>query len=797
MASIHLSAYFSRESGTFTAHKAGTSTITCMVGSISVTYDHRGSGLPSAGQNFAWVWALGAALVLGGNHVGMRKRMAHKGISAKCLLIKGGTMKKRILALVLCALTILCILPVTAMAADTWDGTSVDTSWYNTTDTTFTISTGAQLAGLAVLVNAGATESGGAPVDFSGKTITLDADIDLGSHPWTPIGIYQPGSPAIVREFSGTFDGDGHTVSNLAIGTADSPENTLYMAGLFGEAYGASFKNLSLESVSIYSSYSDAYVGALAGEVSGTVENCSSSGNVSCSSSNAFVGGLVSFSVGNLKNCHSSCDVISSGAYSYAGGLISQIAGSSITNCYATGDVTGSDYVGGLVGDCAGSVSNSYATGDVTCSGYSGGGFAGYTDQAAHTISNCYATGDVSATGDDSHIGGFMGYTNNTITNCFATGSVGSAGKGNVSTVNVGGFVGFSEGTITRCFASGSVTGADTSYIGGFSGFNTSTINDCYASGSVASTGSDCQVGGLVGRNGTTGSISRCYARGAVSGTGYKGAVVGAMSLNATCTDCYYDTGATGSMAGIGYNPNSRVTTGLTTDKMTGIAPDTNMTALDYTSIWAMKANDSKWYFPQLAVLAGSSDDTIKAASLASVTLTPFTVAFNSNSGSAVASEYGYYSAVSEPTDPTRDGHVFDGWYTTSGLTTAYDFSTAVTADVTLHAKWTELTLASSDTDGKIYTDGRVTLTPSVAGGTWTFDSAYFSREDGTFTALKAGTSTITYTMSGVSKSYEVTIEASELPSTGQDFTWVWLLAAGAALAAAIAGAKIRKFVAE
>jgi uncharacterized repeat protein (TIGR02543 family) len=716
-------------------------------------------------------------------------------------------MKKRILALVLCALTILCVLPMTALAADTWDGTSVDTSWYNTTDTAFTISTGAQLAGLAVLVNEGAAESGDAPVDFSGKTVTLGADIDLGDHQWTPIGIYQPGPPFINRPFNGAFDGANHTISNLAIGTESSPENTLYMAGLFGEAVGGSFKNLSLESVSIYSSFNDAYVGALVAEVGGTVENCSSSGTVSCSNDYAFVGGLVSFSVGNLKNCHSSCDVIGSGSNSYVGGLISQISGSTITDCYATGDVTGTDYVGGLVGDCGGSVSNSYATGDVTCSGYYGGGFTGYVwNGESGTISACYATGSVTASGGGgSCIGGFVGYACSNISGCFATGDVTSTGTGASisSPVYVGGFIGLSDRNVAQCFAAGNVTGAGLSAIGGFAGCNqteyyTGIIRECYAAGSAASgTGNDSHVGGLVGRS-NNGTVQDSYARGAVSGSGTglsKGGVVGYMTAGSTCTDCYFDTRDTGMTQGIGYNPGSRVTTGLTPDQMTGTAASGNMTGLDFSAVWLTNANGSKWYFPQLKDLRGSSNADFQTNSLRSVSLSPFIVTFDTGDPSETEVAYGYYTTVSEPTDPTLDGHVFEGWYTTSALTTAYDFSTAVTADITLHAKWTELTLTSSAADGKIYTDGRVTLTPSVAGGTWTFDSAYFSRDGGTFTALKAGTSTITYTVDGASKSYEVTIEASGLPSTGQDFTGVWVLGGGAVLAIVTAIAKRRKYV--
>lgn len=88
-------------------------------------------------------------------------------------------MKRRLFASVLAVCMLVSLLPATALAAEgstaqtTWDGTSVDTTWYNDTGSTFTINTAAQLAGLAKLVNEGN--------NFSGKTITLGADIDLGN----------------------------------------------------------------------------------------------------------------------------------------------------------------------------------------------------------------------------------------------------------------------------------------------------------------------------------------------------------------------------------------------------------------------------------------------------------------------------------------------------------------------------------------------------------------------------------------------------------------------------------------
>ncbi len=166
-----------------------------------------------------------------------------------------------------------------------------------------------------------------------------------------------------------------------------------------------------------------------------------------------------------------------------------------------------------------------------------------------------------------------------------------------------------------------------------------------------------------------------------------------------------------------------------------------------------------------------------------------YTVTFNSKDGSAVASqEVIEGNKATEPTDPTLSGHVFDGWYTDESFATAYDFSTAVTADKILYAKWTELRLSSSVSDGKIYTGGRIILTPSVDDGTWDWDNSFFTatfNSPATFTGLKAGTSTITYTVDGVSVSYDVTIEESALPNTGQNtyVIWVFIGTAGILLA--------------
>ncbi len=82
--------------------------------------------------------------------------------------------------LVLTTLLMLTFTYNVGTTAAAWDGMTIDTSWYNTTDTEFTLTTAAQLAGLAAIVNGKAT--GIAADDFDGKTIKLGADVDLGGY---------------------------------------------------------------------------------------------------------------------------------------------------------------------------------------------------------------------------------------------------------------------------------------------------------------------------------------------------------------------------------------------------------------------------------------------------------------------------------------------------------------------------------------------------------------------------------------------------------------------------------------
>ena len=106
---------------------------------------------------------------------------------------------------------------------------------------------------------------------FSGKIVKLGADINLGNTEWTPIG--QTGGNGATTHFQGTFDGDNHTIKNLAISASAWDEGANYAAGLFGfiDAGGATIKNLTIDGARVEGHH---WTGAVVGYLTGTVDNC-------------------------------------------------------------------------------------------------------------------------------------------------------------------------------------------------------------------------------------------------------------------------------------------------------------------------------------------------------------------------------------------------------------------------------------------------------------------------------------------------------------------------------------------
>lgn len=181
----------------------------------------------------------------------------------------------------------------------------IDTSWYNKDLTEFELTTSSQLAGLAKLVNNGNS--------FSGKTIKLGADIDLNNQEWIPIGTSD-------KSFSGSFDGQGHTISNLKITRdLDNKANNCYL-GLFGHAT-SEIKNFNVENVDITGSL---HVGVI-GCSNGKINNVHVRGNINIKGY-WYVGGILGNGYANVIGCTVEGDGIETSSISitggYAGGII-------------------------------------------------------------------------------------------------------------------------------------------------------------------------------------------------------------------------------------------------------------------------------------------------------------------------------------------------------------------------------------------------------------------------------------------------------------------------------------------
>ncbi len=191
------------------------------------------------------------------------------------------------------------------------------------------ISTVDQLKAFRDAVNSGNT--------YAGQTVKLTADLDLsGESNWTPIGnlVAYPS-----QSFNGTFDGDGHSISNVTVN--DNTPNYA-VAGLFGSVVNGTIKNLTVKNVDLTSTH---YVGGIVAYTSNgpTIENCK------------VIGGTIKSTPELLNGSYDNGDK--------AGGIMGYAtAGSTINNCTVEGvTITAYRSLGGIVGFSAGTVTNNTA----------------------------------------------------------------------------------------------------------------------------------------------------------------------------------------------------------------------------------------------------------------------------------------------------------------------------------------------------------------------------------------------------------------------------------------------------
>lgn len=289
------------------------------------------------------------------------------------------------------------------------------------------------------------------------KNYRLSADFSLADMAYTPIG-----SKDI--PFSGIFEGNGHTISDLTITGSASSQNL----GLFGYIEGASILNVTLENATVAGGSQlgllVGYAGVnIAEEKASLIGGCTASGSLTALGTSYIrqtdAGGLIGVLDGGEdrntgKSVYSAADnctadvALTASTHSadppdpgHVGGFVGWNKGN-ITACAALGNVFGGNTTGGFAGTNFGNIYHAHAQGNVTA-GYTTGGFVGSSGIGTE-LKNCYATGNVVAIADQrgSYFGGFAGSLTGKAENCIATGTLTPGWSYN------GAFAGYYEGTL-------------------------------------------------------------------------------------------------------------------------------------------------------------------------------------------------------------------------------------------------------------------------------------------------------------------------------------------------------------
>ena len=232
-----------------------------------------------------------------------------------------------------------------------------------TKDDPYQISTAAQLKRFRNIVNGtgGQTPNHGACAVLMNDIVLNDGTFDANGtytrgssntapEKWTPIGKYTDDNDK--TPYTGTFDGQGHTIKGLYVNSASDA-----YVGLFGCLEGAAVRNLTV----------DGYVqgcntvGGIAGYASNAaIENCSNHCSVTGSSTSK-IGGIagLNFDGAKIIDCYNVGTIRNSNVYEACGGIVWGNAGT-VSNCYNVGTISGNVYDGEIVGSNSGTVENCY-----------------------------------------------------------------------------------------------------------------------------------------------------------------------------------------------------------------------------------------------------------------------------------------------------------------------------------------------------------------------------------------------------------------------------------------------------
>ena len=315
-------------------------------------------------------------------------------------------------------------IPITVAFAAEFNGGS------GTIDDPYQVSTPAQLNAVRKHLNA-----------YFIQTCDIDMTSLTEEKEWIPIGT-SGGTVSTYNYFSGFYDGGGFGVTGLKI-------NSAKYIGLFARNSGT-IKNLHLTDCSTgsltLSSLSDSHLGWIAGENTGTIENCYIT-NSAITTTTAYnytadgthyIGTITGYNTGIIRNCYTTGSITATSAYSSrskilicAGGITGYNSGTTMA-CYNVGDISTSTamrtFTGGLIGNNQGTIESCYNTGAISGSAHAYSFVGGITGSGvlSTSIKNCYNTGSISASvstygGGSAHAGGITSSDNGKpkITDCY------------------------------------------------------------------------------------------------------------------------------------------------------------------------------------------------------------------------------------------------------------------------------------------------------------------------------------------------------------------------------------------
>lgn len=312
------------------------------------------------------------------------------------------------------------------------------------------------------------------------RDLWLNPDTNPTEKAFTPIG-------GGTKAFTGTFDGQGHTIYNLYIDLPDKDK-----VGLFGRASGK-IKNLTVTGSVRGKTDVGGVVGYFdRGSISDVNNRCSVQGYLE-------VGGVDGYAGGNVTNSQNTANVSST----YGAGGIAGSSAAAITDCINTGNITVTETAaGGITSASSGTITNSSNSGKVN-SVQQAGGIVG---ALSGKVSGCRNTGEISGsffvggiaarnyygdiTGSYNYgvvtaknmAGGIVGNNEATVSDCHNKATV-------TANILVAGVAGQNKGTITGCTSTGKITAQAYEYSGGIAGGNDGTINDShYQEGSASGT---------------------------------------------------------------------------------------------------------------------------------------------------------------------------------------------------------------------------------------------------------------------------------------------------------------------